>query len=151
LPVDNLRAWITTEPIGADSVLPRVASEQYGAALVFLGIVRSYNEGRAVTGVYYEAYRDMAERTLKEIVTEAAQRVGPASIAAAHRVGELVVGDVSIAIAVSTPHRAEAFDACRYVIEEVKRRLAVWKQERYVSGDSDWLAGSIPHHPEAAP
>jgi molybdopterin synthase catalytic subunit len=150
LPVVSVRGWITTEPIGAHSVLPLVESEQYGAALVFLGVVRNHNEGRAVTGVYYEAYREMAERTLKEIVEEAARRVEPASIAAVHRLGELAVGNVSIAIAVSTPHRAEAFDACRYVIEEVKQRLAVWKQERYTSGESDWLAGSIPPIRETA-
>jgi molybdopterin synthase catalytic subunit len=148
--VASPRAWITSEQIGAESVLPLVASEQHGAALIFLGIVRDHNEGRTVSGVYYEAYREMAERTLAEIVSAAEQRVAPASIAAVHRVGELAVGDVSIAIAVSTPHRAEAFAACRSVIEEVKQRLAVWKQERYVTGERDWLAGTTPSIPWTA-
>lgn len=148
--VGSVRAWITADPIGADSVLSLVQSNQHGAALVFLGIVRDHNEGRSVSGVYYEAYREMAERTLNEIVSEALDRVEAGSVAAVHRTGELAVGEVSIALAVSTPHRAEAFDACRYVIEEVKQRLAVWKQERYVTGESDWLDGVTPNVPEAA-
>jgi molybdopterin synthase catalytic subunit len=139
-----MHAWITTDPIGAETVLPRVASDQHGAVLVFLGIVRDHNEGRAVSGVHYEAYHDMAERTLRDIVAEALARVQPARIAVVHRIGELAVGQVSLAIAVSTPHRAEAFDACRYAIEELKQRLAVWKQERYTSGDVSWLAGERP-------
>ena len=139
-----MRAWITDEPIGAETVLRHVQNTQHGAALVFLGIVRDHNDGRSVQGVHYDAYREMAERLLGEIVAEAAVRVAPADIAAVHRLGELVVGDVSIAIAVSTPHRAEAFDACRYIIEEVKKRLSVWKQERYGAGETRWLEGSIP-------
>ncbi|MGQ0813958.1 MAG: molybdenum cofactor biosynthesis protein MoaE [Gemmatimonadota bacterium] len=144
----NVHAWITTAPIGAESVLPLVSSGQHGAALVFLGMVRDHNEGRAVRAVHYDAYRDMAERTLREILQETAARIAPARLAAVHRLGELAIGDVSIAIAVSTPHRAEAFEACRSVIEEVKQRLTVWKQERYVSGESEWLAGAVPPMPE---
>jgi molybdopterin synthase catalytic subunit len=143
-PVAEIRAWLTTEPIGADSVLPLVAAPEHGAALVFLGVVRDHNEGRAVSGVHYEGYAEMAERTLTQILTEAARRIQPARLAAVHRLGELGIGDVSIAIAVSTPHRAEAFEACRYVIEEVKQRLTVWKQERYRSGEQSWLAGVAP-------
>jgi molybdopterin synthase catalytic subunit len=145
--VADLRAWITDAPIGADDVLSCVRSSQHGAALIFLGMVRDHNEGQAVRGVHYDAYREMAERVLREICEEAEQRVAPCSLAAVHRLGELNVGDVSIAIAVATPHRAEAFEACRYVIEEVKKRLSVWKQERYVSGESSWLAGAIPPAP----
>lgn len=139
-----MKAWITVDRIGAETVLPHVEAAQNGAAVVFLGIVRNHNEGRPVSGVHYEAYREMAEQTLREILTEALDRVQPAKAAAVHRIGELAIGDVSIAIAVSTPHRAEAFEGCRYVIEEVKKRLTVWKQERYVSGDSAWLEGAVP-------
>ena len=135
-------------PIDGAEVI--VESPQHGAALVFLGIVRDHNEGRAVSGVHYEAYVAMAERTLSDILNEAAQKIAPARIAAVHRTGELAIGDVSIAIAVSTPHRAQAFEACRYVIEEVKQRLAVWKQERYVTGESDWLGGVTPPVQESA-
>ena len=149
-PVADVRAWITTDVVSADTVISLVQADAHGAALVFLGIVRDHNEGQAVRGVHYEAYAEMAEHTLTDILEEALERVRPAKIAAVHRVGELAIGDVSIAIAVSTPHRAEAFDACRYVIEEVKKRLAVWKQERYVSGDSEWLDGAIPPLKERA-
>lgn len=138
-PVAEIHTWITTEPIGADSVLPLVAAPENGAAVVFLGIVRNHNEGQAVSGVHYEAYQQMAERVLRDIAAEAAERIAPAHIAAVHRFGELAVGEVSIAIAASTPHRAEAFDACRHVIEEVKKRISIWKQERYVTGETAWL------------
>ena len=150
LPVADVKAWITTERIGAESVLPLVADDRYGAAIIFLGTVRNHNEGRAVTGVLYEGYHEMAERTLRDIVSEAAARIEPASIAVVHRLGELGIGEVSIAIAVATPHRSQAFDACRYVIEQVKLRLAVWKQERYREGEREWLAGSMPPVPETA-
>lgn len=142
--VAEVRAWITTDVIGADSVLPLVESAQHGAALVFLGTVRDHNDGQLVRGVRYDAYVSMAERVIRDIVKEASARVAPANIAAVHRIGDLEVGDVSIAIAVSTPHRAEAFEACRYVIEEVKKRLSVWKEERYADGQSKWLDGAIP-------
>lgn len=148
--VADVKAWITTERIGAESVLPLVGDAAHGAALVFLGVVRDHNEGRAVRGVFYEGYAEMAQKTLTEILAEASARIGAAKLAAVHRVGELAVGDVSIAIAVSSPHRAEAFEACRHVIEEVKQRLAIWKQERYVAGGSEWLDGAVPPAPEPA-
>lgn len=144
LPVADVRAWITAEPISAESVLPLVDDEKHGAALIFLGVVRNHNEGRDVSAVHYEAYQQMAQQTLEQIVGEAVQRVGEARAAAVHRIGELAIGEVSIAIAVSTPHRAQAFEACRYIIEEVKKRLTVWKQERYVSGEAEWLDGEVP-------
>lgn len=138
-------AWITREPISADSVLTRVGGPAHGAIDVFLGVVRDQNEGQPVSGMHYEAYVEMAERTLREIVAEATSQNGACTVAAVHRIGELRVGEVSVAIAASAPHRAEAFAACRYVIEEIKRRLPVWKQERYVSGAEQWLTGEVPH------
>lgn len=137
-------AWITDEPLRADDVLARVGATNDGAVLLFLGTVRNQNEGRCVSGMRYAAYRAMAERVLSDIVGEAAARVGSARIAAAHRIGELAVGDISVAIAISTPHRAQAYDGSRYIIEEIKKRLPVWKQEHYVSGGADWLGGALP-------
>lgn len=124
--------------------LGRVGASEDGAVLLFLGIVRDHNEGRPVTGVQYEAYAEMAERVLREIAQEASERLGTRRIVVVHRTGELVVGEASVAIAVSSPHRAEAYDASRYVIEEIKRRLPVWKQEQYVDGDIRWLDGQRP-------
>ena len=138
------RAWITRDPIDPRAVLDRVGSSGDGAALLFLGVVRDHNEGSGVTGLTYEAYDGMAARVLDEIAGEAAERLGTPRIAVVHRVGDLAVGETSVAIAASSPHRAEAFDATRYVIEEIKKRLPVWKKEHYVEGDAAWVAGVTP-------
>ena len=114
---------------------------------LFLGTVRNCNEGRPVGGMEYEGYADMAREQLAAIVAEASARAGTDRIFAVHRLGELEVGQVSVAIAVSTPHRAEAFDAARYVIEEIKKRLPVWKRERYLDGEARWLEGQAPLAP----
>ena len=138
----SVRAWVTTDVIGAETVLAEVGAPEHGAVSLFLGVVRDHNEGRAVSGVSYSAYTGMAERTLADIASEAAVLAGTERIAVVHRVGELNVGDASVAIAVSSAHRAPAFDACRYIIEEIKKRVPVWKQERYAEGDSAWLASA---------
>lgn len=135
---------VTREPIDPAAALARVGAAEDGAAVLFLGVVRDENEGRAVSGMEYEGYMEMAREQLAEIAAEAAQRAGSERVAAVHRLGELDVGEVSVAVAVSAPHRAEAFDAARYVIEEVKKRLPVWKRERYLDGDSEWLRGRTP-------
>jgi molybdopterin synthase catalytic subunit len=140
----SIRAWITREPIEPRAVLSMVGAPEDGAAVLFLGMVRDHNEGRAVSGMRYDSYGAMAEKVLHQIAGEAAARLGTERMAVVHRVGELGIGEVSVAIAASAPHRAETFDATRYVIEEIKRRLPVWKEEHYVGGGSEWLEGSIP-------
>jgi molybdopterin synthase catalytic subunit len=122
-------------------VLARVGAPDDGAVLLFLGTVRDHADGRAVEGLHYEAYEAMAREVLAAIAAEAAARLRTERIAVVHRVGELAIGDVSVAIAVSSPHRAEAYDASRYVIEEIKKRLPVWKHERYAEGDAGWVRG----------
>lgn len=138
------RAWVTRTPIEPGAVLERVGASEDGAVALFLGVVRDHNDGSAVTGLTYDAYDEMATRVLDEIATEAAGRLGTDRIAVVHRVGELAIGDVSVAIAASSPHRAESFDATRYVIEEIKKRLPVWKKEHYVASESRWLDGAVP-------
>lgn len=135
---------ITRDVIDAASVLGRVGSPADGAAVLFVGMVREENDGRRVSGMSYDAFVEMAEPVLREIAGEAAERVGSDRIAVVHRIGELRIGDVSVAIAVSAPHRAEAFNAARQVIEQIKQRLPVWKHEHYVGGESSWLAGVTP-------
>jgi molybdopterin synthase catalytic subunit len=136
---------ITREPIRSEAVLALVGAPEDGAVLLFLGTVRDHNDGRPVRGIHYEGYVAMAERVLAEIAEETALRLGTGRLAIVHRIGELSIGDVSVAIAASSPHRAEAFDTARYVIEEIKRRLPVWKEERYDdAGGSRWLDGEIP-------
>jgi molybdopterin synthase catalytic subunit len=135
---------ITTEPIDAAALLAEVATLADGAVLLFWGVVRNENDGREVNGLEYEAYAEMAEAKLREIVAEAAQRWSVGEIAAVHRIGKLNIGEASVGIAVAAPHRAEAYEASRYVIEELKRRVPIWKREHYLDGPSAWLGGSVP-------
>lgn len=139
-----MRVWITPDRIEAAAVLEAVGSEADGAAVLFLGTVRNHNGGRPVGGLRYEAYLEMAEQVLVQIAAEAESRWSTDRIAAVHRVGELSIGDVSVAVAVSTPHRAEAFEAARYIIEQLKVRLPIWKHEQYVTGETAWLGGDVP-------
>jgi molybdopterin synthase catalytic subunit len=136
---------VSADPIDASTVLDAVGTPEDGAVLLFLGTVRRTNEGRAVSGMRYEAYVEMAEQMLGTIASETLERTGASRIAAVHRIGELAIGEVSVAIALSTAHRAEAFDGGRYVIEEIKKRLPVWKHEHYVDGDARWLDGERPN------
>ncbi len=145
-----MRAWITAEPISAKQLLEAVGDPEDGAVLLFLGTVRCQNQGREVRGMRYEAYQDMAQRTLNQIAREAVVRVGVERIAVAHRIGELSVGDISVGIAISTPHRAEAYEGSRYIIEEIKRRLPVWKKEQYAAGEARWLGAPLTAVQEAA-
>ena len=137
-------ASVCTDMIDTNEVLTRIGSDQDGATLLFLGVVRDHADGRPVSGMRYDAYEEMATPVLLGIAQEAADRTGSDRIAVVHRFGELSIGDVSVAIAVSTPHRAEAYDASRYVIEEIKKRLPVWKKEHYTDGGSEWVAGTVP-------
>jgi molybdopterin synthase catalytic subunit len=146
----TVRSWITNEPIDPAAVLSAVGDPEHGAAVLFLGTVRRSNEGRIVRGMRYDAYVAMAEEVLGTIGREAAERAGTDAVALVHRIGDLAIGDASVAIAVSSPHRAQAFDAARYAIEEIKLRLPVWKHEHYVDGTAAWLDGAVPPVPEVA-
>lgn len=141
---DSVRARVTPEPIVPERVLEQVGAPEDGATLLFLGVVRNHADGRPVSGLHYEAYVEMAEGVLREIAREGAEILGTDRMAVAHRTGDLEVGDVSVAIAVSSPHRAEAYQASRYVMEEIKKRLPIWKKERYADGESEWVRGTRP-------
>ncbi len=131
---------IVDVPIAVDSLLSEVAAAGHGASCFFLGTVRDVNHGRAVVSVAYDAHRPLAEKVLSEIVAEAEARWG-ATVAARHRLGRLSVGEASVAVAAGSAHRAEAFAACRHVIEEIKKRLPIWKKESYADGGEAWLDG----------
>jgi molybdopterin synthase catalytic subunit len=131
-------------PIDPCDVLNRVGDDGDGAVLLFLGVVRDHAGGRSVSGMRYDAYEEMAAEVLAAIAAEAADQAGTDRVAVLHRVGDLEIGDVSVAIAVSTPHRAEAYGASRFVIEEIKKRLPVWKKEHYVDGETSWVPGQVP-------
>ncbi len=135
---------ITDEAIDPAEVLRSVGSVEDGAQILFLGSVRDHNEGRAVQGLRYEAYPAMAEAVLSEIAAEAVERFSTDRISVVHRTGTLTLGDIAVAVAVSSHHRAESFDAARYIMEELKTRLPVWKEEHYVDGSAGWVAGQVP-------
>ena len=131
-------------PIDLASLSAAVAKDTNGATAIFVGTVRSTNEGRPVTGIEYSAYDEMAEREMVSILREAGQKFGVAEAAIAHRLGTLHVGDASIGIAVAHPHRAAALDALRYIVDETKRRAPIWKLEHYTDGTREWVnAGSV--------
>ena len=133
-----MRSAITTAAIDVAGLIAEVSHARNGAVVLFLGTVREQNDGRLVTGIDYAAYQAMAERELERIVQECCDRFDTEHVAVEHRTGRLDIGDISVAIAAAHPHRAQAYDASRYVIEEIKRRLPIWKQEQYVDGTREW-------------
>ena len=143
-------ARITREPLDAARLLDDTLSPADGAALLFWGVVRNEHGGRAVGHLEYQAYAEMAEREMLAIAEEARGRWETGAIRVVHRVGRLEVGQASVAIAVAAPHRGEAYEASRYVIEQLKQRVPVWKREGYVDGDTEWVPGFTPGV-EAAP
>ncbi len=134
-----MRSAIVSRPLDPAALLAEVSGSANGAAVLFVGTVRNVNEGREVTGIEYSGYAPMAERELEAIVAEAAEHFGTSNIAVEHRLGRLALLEASVAIAVAHPHRAAAYDASRYVIEELKRRLPIWKREEYVDGTREWV------------
>lgn len=126
-------------PIDVARLHARVAAPGMGATSCFLGTVRNVNDGRAVQGIEYTAYEEMAQRELAAIVSEAERLAPGVQVAVEHRLGELSLGDVSVAIVVAHARRAPALDACRYVIEELKKRVPIWKREHYADGSRAWV------------
>ena len=136
----RVRAWITEESLDDLGLFQDiVGSASDGALLFFQGRVRDRNRGRVVSRLSYEAYGEMAERELSAICHEALGQFDVGSVAAAHRVGDLAPEEVSVAIAVTAPHRDEGYLASRWVIETIKIRLPVWKREHYEDGESHWV------------
>jgi molybdopterin synthase catalytic subunit len=138
-----MRTAIVEAPIDTSALTAEVARHANGATVVFIGTVRDVNDGRAVSGMEYTAYRSMAEREMADIVREACAQFGTSDIVVEHRIGMLELGDASVVIAVAHPHRGAAYDASRYVIEQLKQRVPIWKREAYVDGTREWVqAGS---------
>jgi molybdopterin synthase catalytic subunit len=134
---------IGSEPLVLERAIAAVRSDADGAVVAFLGVVRELSdEGRSVRGLSYEAYPAMALAQLNEIADEAERRFAPCRVACLHRIGALVLGEASVAVAVAAPHRAAAFDACEYVIDELKARVSIWKRELYRDGASEWRANA---------
>jgi len=130
---------VVSTPIDALALMARVQHAGIGAVSLFLGTVRDLNDGRGVTGMEYEAYEPMAEAELRAVAQAACNGSAELVIALEHRVGQLDVGEVSVAIACAHPHRAPAMDAARLVIDALKQRVPIWKREHYVDGERSWI------------
>src|SRR3954447_11248332 len=130
--------YLTSDPIEFSALVTRVQSSEQGGLVCFLGTVRDHHGGREVARLEYSAYQPMAEAECARIVAETQGR-WKCTVALEHRVGALSIGDVAVAIAVASAHRDEAFMACRYVIEEVKRRVPIWKREFFADGTVEWV------------
>jgi molybdopterin synthase catalytic subunit len=133
------RAAIVTREIDVTALMAEAQSSDFGAVSVFLGTVRDVNDGRGVTAIDYSAYTSMAESELVSIISEAEDRFGVGAIVVEHRVGALEIGDVSVAIVAAHAHRGPALDCTRYVIEEIKQRVPIWKREHYMDGTREWI------------
>ncbi|MFA5593368.1 MAG: molybdenum cofactor biosynthesis protein MoaE [Micavibrio sp.] len=137
----TIHVRVDTAEIDIDEAIASVKSDNHGAIDLFIGTVRNNHDGKAVTGITYDAHEQLAEKLFRQICMESEGIWPGTNYAVIHYKGELPVGGTSIAIAVSSAHRAESFEACRYVIEEIKRQAPIWKQEHYVDGKSEWLPG----------
>lgn len=140
----RVAATITPDPLDPADLRARVSGPADGAVVVFVGSVRERNRDRPVASLTYEAYAPMAAELLARVGAEALEAHGVSGVAAAHRVGRLEPGREAVAVAVAAPHREAAFRAAEGMIEELKRRVPLWKKERYADGTERWLGGSRP-------
>lgn len=133
------RFCIADAPFDIAPLRQRLLHARAGAFASFEGWVRNHNEGRPVTGLRYEAYVPLAEAEGARIVAEALERFGAIEACCVHRTGDLAIGELAVWVGASAAHRDAAFDACRWIIDEVKARVPIWKHERYADGDAGWL------------
>ena len=130
---------LSENPIDTATLSRALARTQAGACVTFEGWVRDHNEGRAVLRLGYQAYALLALAEGERILAEARAKFAVVEAACVHRIGTLEIGGLAVWVGVSAAHRAAAFDACRYIIDEVKRRVPIWKNEHYADGESGWL------------
>ena len=134
--------YLTEVPLDLTALLAEIAAPERGGIVTFLGLVRDHHDGRRVLRLEYSAYAPMAEAECARIVADA-EGQWPVRVALRHRVGLLQVGDSAVAIAAAAEHRAQAFEACRYLIEELKRRVPIWKKEVYADGSAQWVDPTV--------
>ena len=130
---------ITSKFIPASELANTLQHKQAGACATFEGWVRNHNEGQAVASLEYEAYAELAEAEGNRILAEARDKFDLLAAEAVHRVGHLQIGDMAVWVGVASAHRGPAFDACRFIIDELKARVPIWKKEHYVAGASAWI------------
>jgi molybdopterin synthase catalytic subunit len=137
-----MRYEISKEPIDIQSVINKVIQREAGAVTTFIGTVRELTKGKKTLFLIYEAYESMAVKKLEQIGTEIEQRWEGSKAAITHRVGKLDITDVAVVIAVSTPHRADAYEANRYAIERIKEIVPIWKKEHWEDGE-EWMGNQL--------
>jgi molybdopterin synthase catalytic subunit/molybdopterin converting factor small subunit len=137
-PVSGGAFLLSEQPLSLEAVVEEVASEEAGAVATFVGATRVHSRGRTVTSLEYEAYEGMAEEVMSEIADELTARYDLCAIAIHHRIGRVGIGERSVVIAVSAPHRRDALAACKDVIDTLKERVPLWKKEVYVGGE-EWI------------
>jgi molybdopterin synthase catalytic subunit len=130
---------LQTTPLDPAALHAALGEPRAGACVTFEGWVRNHNEGKPVLSLGYEAYAELAEKEGGRVVAEARARFEVLALHAVHRVGHLQIGDLAVWVGVAAAHRGAAFDACRYVIDELKARVPIWKKEHYASGASEWI------------
>ncbi len=130
---------IADTPLDPAALAAALRHVQAGACATFEGWVRDHNDGHAVQSLEYEAYAALAEREGDRVLAEARAKFDLLTVAAVHRTGHLQIGDLAVWVGVTAAHRGAAFDACRYIIDELKARLPIWKKEHYAEGDTVWI------------
>ena len=130
---------ISDQPLDPRGLAAALSHPQAGACATFEGWVRNHNEGQPVHSLEYEAYADLAVREGERVLAEARERFDLLAVEAVHRVGHLQIGDMAVWVGVASAHRGPAFDACRYIIDELKARVPIWKKEHYASGATTWI------------
>jgi molybdopterin synthase catalytic subunit len=135
------RFRVTSDPLDVKAVSAIVSSADCGATATFVGLVRNENNGRRVLWLEYEAYEPLAVKAFARIDEEAGERWPSIALAIHHRIGRLEIGEASVIIAAASPHRAEAFAACRYAIERIKQIAPIWKHEHFEGGEI-WIEGA---------
>jgi molybdopterin synthase catalytic subunit len=135
---------ISSEPIDSAAQARGLQDNTAGACVTFEGWVRSRNDGRAVQALDYEAYAPLAEKEGERILEEARARFPILRVACVHRTGALALGDLAVWVGVTAEHRGAAFEACRYVIDQAKSRVPIWKREHYADGASEWINAAAP-------
>ena len=138
---------ITRDPLDPQPLVEAVRKDESGAVALFYGVVRNHNMGRSVQYLEYDAYESMAVKKLREVADEVCAKFPVNGVAALHRIGRLEIGETSLLVAVSSPHRKEAFEACHYAVDRIKETVPVWKKEVWEDG-SEWIEGHMPDVPK---
>jgi molybdopterin synthase catalytic subunit len=137
----TFKVSVEESPLLAESFVAQVGDPAHGAQVHFFGAVRNHHLGKKVVAVSYDAFVPLAIKELEAIAAEVCQGTPQAKVLISHRIGRLQVGELSVAIGVSTPHRDESYKISRAIIEQIKVRVPIWKKEHYENGDSDWVQG----------